>query len=61
VSDCTTLLQAFLFGQVRVTVQQGTMKGRTMLSAKGRTFYAFQRIPYAKPPTGSLRFRVSTG
>ncbi|PNF20727.1 hypothetical protein B7P43_G17299, partial [Cryptotermes secundus] len=49
--------QAVDSGAIRVTVQQGVMKGKTMTSAKGRTFYSFQGIPYAKPPTGLLRFR----
>ncbi|XP_033610104.1 esterase FE4 isoform X5 [Cryptotermes secundus] len=44
-------------GAIRVTVRQGVMRGKTMTSAKGRTFYSFQGIPYAKPPTGLLRFR----
>jgi hypothetical protein len=59
VFHCTPLSQALDPGTVRVTVRQGVMRGKTMTSAKGRTFYAFQRIPYAKPPTGLLRFRVS--
>ncbi|PNF20732.1 Esterase E4 [Cryptotermes secundus] len=49
--------QAVDSGAIRVTVRQGVMRGKTMTSAKGRTFYSFQGIPYAKPPTGLLRFR----
>ncbi|GFG36327.1 hypothetical protein Cfor_05946 [Coptotermes formosanus] len=51
-------MQAIIAQPVRVTVRQGVLKGKIMTSAKGRTFYAFQSIPYAKPPTGDLRFRA---
>ncbi|PSN42536.1 hypothetical protein C0J52_03842 [Blattella germanica] len=40
-----------------VTIQQGTLKGFRLTSRKGREFFAFQRIPYAKSPVGDLRFR----
>ncbi|KAF4519262.1 hypothetical protein B566_EDAN002151 [Ephemera danica] len=40
-----------------VTVRQGTLCGKLMRSLKGRNFYAFQGIPYAKPPVGPLRFK----
>ncbi|XP_033609484.1 medium-chain acyl-CoA ligase ACSF2, mitochondrial-like [Cryptotermes secundus] len=45
-------------GAIRVTVRQGVMRGKTMTSAKGRTFYSFQGIPYAKPPTGLLSVKA---
>jgi hypothetical protein len=42
-----------------VTTRQGNMRGITMTSRNGRTFYAFLGIPYAAPPVGALRFKVS--
>jgi hypothetical protein len=42
-----------------VTTHQGNMRGITMTSRSGRTFYAFLGIPYAAPPVGALRFKVS--
>lgn len=44
--------------QVTVTVEQGKLKGRTGIDFTGKPFYIFQGIPYAKPPVGSLRFKV---
>ncbi|KAF4526362.1 hypothetical protein B566_EDAN014100, partial [Ephemera danica] len=40
-----------------VDLEQGSLRGTTMWSRKGRVFYAFQGIPYAAPPIGSLRFK----
>lgn len=37
----------------------GQVRGSKMVSSSGRNFYAFRGIPYAKPPVGELRFRVS--
>jgi hypothetical protein len=42
-----------------VTTLQGKMQGTKMTSRNGRTFYAFLGIPYATPPVGPLRFKVS--
>ena len=42
-----------------VTVLQGKMRGTKMTSRNGKTFYAFLGIPYATPPVGPLRFKVS--
>nr|CAD7204276.1 unnamed protein product [Timema douglasi] len=39
-----------------VTVAQGSLIGSFMTSRCGRQFYAFQSIPYARPPVGDLRF-----
>nr|CAD7414940.1 unnamed protein product [Timema poppensis] len=39
-----------------VTVAQGSLIGSVMTSRCGRQFYAFQSIPYARPPVGDLRF-----
>lgn len=36
----------------------GPVRGRRRLGTKNTIFYSFQRIPYAKPPIGVLRFKV---
>lgn len=43
-----------------VQIQQGKLKGRIAQDYKGNNYYSFQGIPYAKPPIGELRFKVST-
>ena len=42
-----------------VTTRIGQIRGWQLKSSQGRPFLAFRGIPYAKPPTGDLRFRVS--
>ena len=42
-----------------VSIKHRTLKGKFMTSLSGRNFAAFQGIPYAKPPIGKLRFKVS--
>lgn len=66
-SSIVTTLLLILVGGARldetidpiVTTCQGNMRGTTMTSRNGRTFYAFLGIPYAAPPVGALRFKVS--
>jgi acetylcholinesterase len=41
-----------------VVLKQGSLKGHRLTSRKGREIFAFQGIPYAKPPVGELRFKV---
>lgn len=41
-----------------VTVENGMLRGRTLTTAKDRTIYSFEGIPYAKPPVGDRRFKV---
>jgi len=42
----------------KVTIEQGTLVGKTMSSRQGNKIFAFQGIPYAAPPVGDLRFKV---
>jgi carboxylesterase type B len=46
--------------RVTVGVAQGDLRGRKTVTVSGTTYFSFKGIPYAKPPLGSLRFRVST-
>jgi hypothetical protein len=43
----------------QVTVVQGSLRGLHLTSRKGRQFVGFQGVPYAKPPLGEMRFKVS--
>ena len=43
-----------------VRVDQGELQGKQNKSAlSGKTYYTFSGIPYAEPPLGELRFKVS--
>jgi len=56
-----TVVAAVLADDV-VVLKQGRLKGHRLTTRKGREIFAFQGIPYAKPPVGKLRFQVrSTG
>jgi hypothetical protein len=41
-----------------VVLKQGRLKGHRLTTRKGGEIFAFQGIPYAKPPVGKLRFQV---
>ncbi|KAJ8943543.1 hypothetical protein NQ318_023054 [Aromia moschata] len=43
-----------------IQLPNGKIKGRIATTFQNNTFYAFQEIPYAAPPVGSLRFKAPT-
>lgn len=48
-----------IFGETIIAdTSYGKVKGKIMTSCLGTKYYSFQKIPYAKPPIGELRFRV---
>lgn len=46
-------------GPLVTIVGLGQVRGSRMSSASGREILAFRGVPYAEPPVGDLRFRVS--
>lgn len=42
----------------RYVTQLGEVEGYYKQSHNGRSYLAFEGIPYAKPPVGNLRFKV---
>jgi Carboxylesterase type B len=47
--------------QAIVKVQQGLLKGKILTSARSKKkFVGFLGIPYAKPPVGELKFKVTS-
>lgn len=44
---------------VEVVLQQGTLRGKKEVLEDGRHYYTFLSIPYAQPPLGDLKFKVS--
>nr|UUB32793.1 carboxylesterase COEA5 [Dendroctonus valens] len=52
------LLHSTLGFDELVTVNDGVLRGRLLTTPKNGTFRAFQGVPYAKPPLGSLRFQA---
>lgn len=53
------LAQMSMFTSPTVEVADGKLRGKWVLSREGRKVRAFLGIPYAKPPTDNLRFKVS--
>lgn len=41
----------------KVQLPYGTIKGRRNVTINNKRFYAFEKIPYAAPPVGDLRFK----
>lgn len=44
--------------EIKITIKQGSLKGKVQQSRNGSKYYTFLSIPYAKPPVGELRFKV---
>lgn len=42
-----------------VEVNNGKLMGKKSLDYDGQDYFSFQGIPYAKPPVGELRLKVS--
>ncbi|KAJ8971263.1 hypothetical protein NQ317_011622 [Molorchus minor] len=57
---CILLFCSISYGiaDVLVTLPNGKVRGHVLESPGGMKFYAFQGIPYAKPPVGNLRFQA---
>lgn len=53
---CTVYIHTSKAHFVEVQIPQGKLKGVVKKSWLGREFDSFTGIPYAKPPTGNLRF-----
>lgn len=43
---------------ILLDIEQGRLLGEWRTSYGGRTYGAFERIPFAKPPVGERRFKV---
>lgn len=53
--DCVTRVMA---DKVQVTTKSGPVEGIEKKTRMGLDYISFQRIPYAKPAIGHLRFKV---
>ncbi|KAJ8939592.1 hypothetical protein NQ318_010599 [Aromia moschata] len=47
----------YVFADILVSLPNGKIRGHVLQSPGNINFYAFQSIPYAKPPLGNLRFQ----
>lgn len=44
---------------VQVKISEGLIEGEVLEGSLGGSYYSFKGIPYAEPPIGDLRFKVS--
>lgn len=42
-----------------VKINDGELKGVESINENGTKYYSFMGIPFAEPPVGNLRFKVS--
>lgn len=54
----TLLKQSSNVNEAVLEIPQGKLKWNILTSREGRNYYAFYKVPYAKPPIGELRFEV---
>lgn len=53
------LAELLLAKSLEVETGQGRISGIEEKSTHGKTFYSYYGIPFAMPPVGKLRFKVS--
>lgn len=51
-------LKESLDSEILVSVKEGQIRGKTLISRDGRSYFTFHGVPYAKPPIKTLRFMV---
>lgn len=47
----------FQFSAPEVQLPNGVIRGREDTTINGKSYFAFEKIPYAAPPVGELRFK----
>lgn len=52
------LIECEMAESLVVTCPLGSVEGSVYTTQDGEDIYAFQGVPYGKPPTGNLRFKV---
>lgn len=56
---CSVATTEMYSDYVDVTIEQGVLRGAVDFTNSSKMFYSFSGIPYAEPPVGSLRFKVT--
>ena len=51
-------MSSVLHDRINVEVKQGILSGVVHKLPNGNDLYAFKGVPYAKPPTGDLKFKA---